>query len=384
MGDSLNRHFFRDRRGPFGLISSSTPRGEAMCPARIACHYHPAWRRPARQLREMKMPQFRLSPSCHPCFWQLGRATLYDKEMIRNAVNLLRLDSEKRFEQLCQALLHAEFQLLHSFSAPDLGMDAYHQETGTIFQAYFPERSPRRDKIGADLAKAREQASVCRRWVLMIPKNPTPALQRWLCVKQQALCPFDIEIWGETRILELLRKHPAIKEEYFPSEWKQELRKLAKGKGPRAGDAAPGQEMSAEQCLELRDWITKLAEAEAKRKRRAPRPTDYSREHIEFQSHYNVSTYSRLPAPQFFEAREYLEKKYHARRSGEPPSQKRNRFVNAIKAIQRKLGMGDQTYRRLLVDLTGKTSTTLMGLDELAKTFKHLKQLQGLSESDLD
>jgi len=35
-----------------------------MCPARIACHYHLAWRRPARQLREMKIGQFTLSPSC--------------------------------------------------------------------------------------------------------------------------------------------------------------------------------------------------------------------------------------------------------------------------------------------------------------------------------
>jgi len=36
-----------------------------MCSARIACHYHPAWRRPARQLREIKIAQFRLSP-CRP------------------------------------------------------------------------------------------------------------------------------------------------------------------------------------------------------------------------------------------------------------------------------------------------------------------------------
>jgi len=31
-----------------------------MCPARIACHYHRAWRRPARPLREIKIGQFRL------------------------------------------------------------------------------------------------------------------------------------------------------------------------------------------------------------------------------------------------------------------------------------------------------------------------------------
>jgi hypothetical protein len=44
---------------PFGLILSSTPRGEAICPARIASHYHPAWRPPARQLREIRIAQFR-------------------------------------------------------------------------------------------------------------------------------------------------------------------------------------------------------------------------------------------------------------------------------------------------------------------------------------
>ena len=155
-------------------------------------------------------------------------------------MNLLLLESERRFEEFCQALLREEFPRFQAFSPPDAGMDGYESDLQTIFQAYFPEGAPRRDKIRADLEKARQHRERCKRWVLLLPKNPTLALLRWLEKNEQPSCAFKIEVWGKTEISARLRKHPDVKEQFFPSEWRKELRRIAKGKGPCEGDAAPG------------------------------------------------------------------------------------------------------------------------------------------------
>lgn len=158
--------------------------------------------------------------------------------------NLLMLD-EKSFEELCQALLHEEFPRFQAFSAPDLGMDGYDPDSGTLFQCYFPEREPRKDKVAADLEKAKRQPCTCKRWVLLLPKNPTALFDRWLRTDQQACCSFPLEVWGKTEILRVLRKHPKVKAEYFPSDMEKLVKEIARGKVPRAGDAASGQEISA-------------------------------------------------------------------------------------------------------------------------------------------
>ncbi len=75
------------------------------------------------------------------------------------AVNLMLLD-EKGFEEMCQALLGEEYPRFQAFSAPDLGMDGYDSDSRTVFQAYFPEREPRKDKILTDIEKAKAQGRV--------------------------------------------------------------------------------------------------------------------------------------------------------------------------------------------------------------------------------
>ena len=280
------------------------------------------------------------------------------------------------FERLCQALLTAELPRFQSFSSPDLGMDGYDQDSGTLFQIYFPEKSPRRDKIAADLAKGRNEAWPCKRWILLIPKNSTPGLLSWLA-QQEASLPFTVDVWGAARIGELLRKHPAVRDEYFPSEVQKELRRMACGKKPKRGDARPGQSMAAEQAAEVRQLIDKLVEEVATRKKRRPKPADYAREFGEFNAHFELSSYDRLPATEFSSARQYLESKLYGRRTADTKKQRRNRCVAGIKAIQRDLGITDSSYRAILVRIIGRSSTTLMDLPELERVFEHFKHLQG-------
>jgi hypothetical protein len=217
---------------------------------------------------------------------------------------------------------------------------------------------------------------------LLLPKNPTPSLLRWFYRDQQPSFPFKLDVWGKTEILALLRKHPGVKEAYFPTELREELRRLAKGKRPGTGDANPGDEVSPDQAAELKTLILRLAEQEASRKRRKPRNSDFGREYGEFNSHFKLSSYDRLPSSSFLEARRYLESKFYAERRGETRAQERNRLVAGIHAIQKKLGMSEGRYRQILLEAVGKTSTKDMDIDELERVFKHLRYLQGLAEAE--
>lgn len=295
--------------------------------------------------------------------------------------NLLMLN-EKSFEELCQALLREEFPRFQAFSAPDLGMDGYDSDSCTIFQCYFPEREPRKDKVAEDLEKAKRQASACKKWVLLLPKNPTAPFARWLKTDQQACCPFPLEVWGKTEILRILRKHPKVKGQYFSNETEKLVKEIARGKVPRAGDAMPGEEISAVEAAELRQIMKKTAEEEAEREGgRKPRDRDYSREFGEFKAHYNLSAYDRLPREKFAEGRRYLEIKLFAGHNKETRSQERYRCIKGVKAIQRKLGIPETHYREILVQLIGKESLAIMDNEELRKVFRHFQQLQGEGEA---
>lgn len=288
---------------------------------------------------------------------------------------LITLDPQK-FEQLCQALLHAEYPGFVALSAPDSGADGVDDDSSTVFQVYFPERNPRRDKIAGDLAKARAQKCPRKHFVFLLPKNPTPALLDFLKKKQQALS-FTIDVWGQTHIEALLRKHQRIRDDYFPSELGRVVKRLARGKRPASGDAPPGAELNPEEAAEIRQLIIELAEEEATRKKRRAKKHDYRGEFGEFNSHFKLSVYGRLPRTEVPAARQYLEQKRYGRRGNENASATRHRCVAGIKAIQRHLHMPDEAYRRLLVEFGGSSSTTRMDTRALQRVFEHFKHLQG-------
>ncbi|MCH7986583.1 MAG: hypothetical protein IH847_08365 [Acidobacteria bacterium] len=296
------------------------------------------------------------------------------------AINLQSLEYPQRFEEFCKDLLAAEFSRFYSFSGTDEGIDGYDSNSQTIFQFYFPEGAPRKEKVRRDLEKASRHP--CKTWILLLPKDSPIKFTRWLLEEQQELYSFKIERpWGRTPILKLLRKHPGVKESYFPSEVKQALRKLAKGKRPRSGDAAPGLEVTSEQREELREWIKALAEQEAKKKRRKLRDEYYRREYNEFNAKFELSEFSKLPGSKFGEARKHLEEKFYARRGRETKRERSQRRRDGIHAIKTKLRMTNTEYKQHLLLITGKDSTKEMSLQEMEKVFREFRRMQQEAEA---
>lgn len=295
--------------------------------------------------------------------------------------NLLITLNEKSFEEMCQALLSEECPRFQAFSAPDLGMDGYDSDSETVFQCYFPEREPRKDKVLADLEKASRHSYSCKRWVLLIPKNPSAPFARWLEERRQGSLPFAIEVWGLTEINRLLRKHPGVRSQYFPTDTETLVRKITKGELPRAGDATPGKEISAEEAAELYKIVGDAAREEAERRKRKPQEWDYKQLFHQFNKKFNLSSYDRLPKSKFAEGRRYLDQTLYGRRKGDTRRQERFRCIKGVKAIQKILRIPDVRYRETLAKLTGKDSMATMDNEQLRKVFKHFQGLQGQAEA---
>jgi hypothetical protein len=295
-------------------------------------------------------------------------------------VNLLKLENGERFEIFCKALLTEHCTRFQAFSAPDSGVDGYDEDTETVFQFYFPERAPLKNKILRDIQKILSSQFRPKAWILVIPKDPSPAQKSWVetGLKDSFICG---EIWGATKIDQMLRAYPRVREEFFPTEIRKELRRLAKGEKPRPGDADGLQVISGDESEELRQLIIGLAEESAARKRRKPQPADYSREYSEFKSHFELSSYDRLNKAKMGTARRYLQQKLLARRNGETARQTRQRYLDGIHAIANKLHLSKPEYRSELNTITGCASLNDMDMDQLALVFKEFRKRQGLLES---
>lgn len=295
-------------------------------------------------------------------------------------MNILELRTGARFEEFCKALLHEEFPRFQAFSAPDAAVDGYEADSETAFQFNFPEGSPRKDKFVNDTRKVLISCQLPKKLVFITPKDPTRTQKTW--VEQEVReSTVEAEIWGQTKLGSLLRKHPAVRSEFFPTEISKVMRRLAKGEKPRSGDAEDGQEISAEEGEEIQQLIMKLAEATALRRRRKPISADYSREQIEFKNHFNVSKYTKLKKEEMGNARRYFEQKLYARRAGESIEQKRRRYIGGIKAIAKTLDLSGPRYQEELRLLTGLSSLTEMDMKQLKKVFEEFRRRQGFADA---
>ncbi|MGA3135552.1 MAG: hypothetical protein ABSC88_06125 [Terracidiphilus sp.] len=295
-------------------------------------------------------------------------------------VNLLELRDGGRFEVFCKALLKEQYPRFQGYSAPDSGMDGYDDLTETVFQFYFPERAPRKDKIVGDIRKVLASGGSFKAWVLIVPKDPTPHQTRWVN-DEFAGTPINGEIWGKTEIEKLLRVHSGVRTAFFPTEVRKAIQRLAKGKRPCFGDAEEWQAISADESHELRELIDKLVDESASQKRRKPITADYSREYREFNSHFHLSSYDRLKRDDMGNARRYLEQKLHSRRRGESVARKRKRRTDGIHAIRQQLNLSEQDYRTELVTVTGLSSIRDMDAIQIELVFQHFRRKQELFES---
>ena len=295
-------------------------------------------------------------------------------------VNLLELREGSRFESFCKALLVEKFLRFQAFSPPDGAIDGYDEDSETVFQFYFPEQAPRKDKIVGDIQKVLSSGGRFKAWVLILPKDPSPTQTKWV---QGAFSGTSIQaaIWGKTRIEQLLRDYPAVRDAFFPTEVKKAIRRLAKGKKPCAGDAEDWQAIDAEESVELRELMERVAEESAKRKHREVSSVDFSREYGEFNSHFRLSSYDRLNRNLMGDARQYLEQKFYARRQGESKSAQRKRRIDGIHGIKHAMQIAEEEYRRELMMVAGTDSLRGMNSEQLESVFQHLKRRQRLHES---
>jgi hypothetical protein len=135
--------------------------------------------------------------------------------------DLQTLKYPKKFEELCNQLIVAEYPQAVPIEGAggDEGVDCLlHKKTLTIFQIkYFTQRLTYSHfrQIKESLNKAFTRFSP-NKWALLLPKNPTIQETRRIRELASELKGLKIEIWSETKINNLLAKHPEIIKTYFP------------------------------------------------------------------------------------------------------------------------------------------------------------------------
>lgn len=250
----------------------------------------------------------------------------------------------------------------------------------TVFQFYYPEGAPRKDKIVSDIRKVLASGAPFKEWILVLPKDPTPRQSGWVSAEFKGTGVTAV-IWGKTEIERLLRIHASVKAAFFPTEVRKAIQRLAKGKRPCFGDAEEWQAISAVESQELREMITKLGDESASKKRRKPSGADYSREYGEFNSHFRLSSYDRLKQDEMAAARRYLEEKLYARRGGEPVTRSRKRRIDGIHAIRNQFNLSEGEYRKALLAATGCDSLRVMTSEQIESVFQDFRRKQELFES---
>jgi hypothetical protein len=295
-------------------------------------------------------------------------------------VNLLELRDGGRFEAFCKSLLREQYPRFQAYSAPDSGMDGYDEETETVFQFYYPEGAPRKDKIISDIGKVLASGASFKGWILVLPKDPTPRQAGWVNAEFEG-SGITGAIWGKTEIERLLRIHTSVKAAFFPTEVRKAIQRLAKGKRPCFGDAEEWQAISGIESQELREMITKLGDENVLKRRRKASRADYSREYGEFNSHFRLSSYDRLKQDEMAAARRYLEAKLYARRGGESVTRSRKRRMDGIHAIRTELNLSEAEYRKTLVALTGCDSLRIMTTEQIEIVFQDFRRKQETFES---
>jgi len=132
---------------------------------------------------------------------------------------------ESNFSSLCNRLLLAEYPEAQPVEGKggDEGLDTFLGDFDgacEVFQhKYFLNTlSPsQRRQVKASLQTALGGPRKVRRWVLMIPKDLTPAELRWFANLKAANPEVEIVFWGKTKLQELLAKHADVARDFSPT-----------------------------------------------------------------------------------------------------------------------------------------------------------------------
>jgi hypothetical protein len=308
-------------------------------------------------------------------------------------IDFRKLETPKEFQDLCERLLSRLYPEFHPVNQAggDQGIDGFSIWGSEFFQFTHTEGNVPLRKIRADLDKVRGYQGL-RKWHLLCSRSLSA--QTWRFIEaQRAACGFEIMIWDGSRLKEEVSRLPDLVDEFFPEFAKkayegtekiqtqiadvgEKLKMAIRGRSKlhtRQGDATEGFEINEDEKKDILKWINELAENEPTRRRRKP---NYQREWNEFNSHFDVSHYHRLPKEKFGLAIKYLRDKFYNRRNDEPLNVHAIRAVRGIYGITKSLGWTEDQRRAFYFEHTRKDHLDKMTRKEKIKVYEVLKSLQ--------
>lgn len=131
------------------------------------------------------------------------------------------------FQELCSELVLREYPEAKPVEGigGDAGLDIYEgispSKPKVIWQAklfYNPLRQAQKRQIFDSFKKVVDLPGL-KKWILCLPRNLNPHEQEWLQslrTPAKGVSPVFIDWWGETKLRELLLRHPDIAMEFFP------------------------------------------------------------------------------------------------------------------------------------------------------------------------
>ena len=299
-------------------------------------------------------------------------------------INLQTLTDEA-FAGLCHRLLlevHGTRYQPVAGEGGDSGIDGFMEDYSVVYQIKFFKTRPRPGTFLKDMDKVAHLPGL-KRWVLVIPADPTNRLCQ-LIAEEKARRPFDVDVKGRTWILSLLDKYEHVRESFFPqvakeasvqkllvqSEHKaqkhEELlkeikREIKSKKSSKSSVERPLDSLSPEHQRDITDEIKRIERATKGK-------YSFNRILAQLKNKYNVSNWYLIKDFQYGEIMAWLNRYYHGvQESSISPSQMRKSLQGVIKAQQKMLGLRDSEYRELLLEITGKSSTTQMDAIELER-----------------
>lgn len=308
-------------------------------------------------------------------------------------IEFRKIETPAMCQEICERLLARMFPDFHPVNQAggDRGIDGFASWGDVHFQFTHPRGNVALRKFREDLEKAKQFRGL-RKWYFLC--SVSLSADTWAYLESQRLvCPFDIVVWEGAKLKEHLSRYPELVDEFFTHFAKKayegtvsvegKLDRMQKNiirvrtKPPRAGDAPEGQEIDAEQRQDIHDLIIPMAEEEAHRRHRKQELGVFiSKEWAEFNKHFGLSAYDRLPKGKFGEAVAYLREKLHTRRNNEPKYMASERERKGIYGMAKAFGWTDEQRRDFYRGQTGKDHLADMSRKETHIVFQAMRRLQ--------
>lgn len=315
--------------------------------------------------------------------------------------------TDETFAELCHALLnqeHGECYRPIDGRGGDHGIDGFIEDNSIIYQFKFFKAHPRPATFLKDINKVAKRPNL-KCWILVIPGEPTPKLYE-LIAKENANRPFNVDIRGKTWLLTLLDKHEFIRERFFPKvakeasvqkvidldkyrakksdkqhkEIKRSLRKIERGietkKSKKISVEKPVDSLTPEHIRDITDEIKRIVKVSKEKE-------SFSKVLARLKNKYRVSNWHLIKDICYGDIMAWLHRYYHGvREEYESPMQLRRKYQGIIKSQQKEIGLKDKKYREMLLEMTGKTSTTQMDIEELEYVIDRFNIVLGLNKRD--